>query len=1010
MGKETGFGQRFYVVKALWQESKMDKLWEKGRITVYKGMPWDWQGIPVLAKTDLVICGGSLGSVLEAKKYAGKEKKVLLALPESYLLPEVADTFRFGLSPEMCDFFPETAKSGKMLLPDEGKKYGEDFCLQNGIRLLYGVYLLDCCHLDEDTLCVRFGAKGGVFAILCGGLLKESEPVPFKGKETVSYGVLTYRQERGDFEVLKVSETVKGQELLAEGIDDAAFLGKMQAAAMDAFLEEKKKRGELILGRFAPKAYLENDSVSAYAPLSGIYASGFRKNPDAFPVLDRDDKEKSAEKERLTREGLGEKKGHLEEISFFTGNEFLKLGKYPLLGEKGRKVLKTSVMGRVRRYDVVVAGGGTAGAMAALYAARGGMRTALIEPQYVLGGTATAGGVSTYWFGNRFKDVEEIDRETDKLMKRLLVDRREGIWSSQDDFHPSLRACALQKLCLEAGVEIHYGQLCFGAVCEQQGEKIAKTKGVVAAGKNGITAYMGDFVIDATGDGDIAVFSGGKTVYGSEGDCITYWASLAQYVNARTYKNNFSTMVVSADPLDMTRFIIKARRLGDKLFDHGRYVSMRESRHLLAKTVVDLKDLMSFRTWEDGLYTCYSNYDPKGKLDADIVYCGVLPPQTKIQIPLSALLPCREDGEQIKGLYVAGKAIGATHNVFPSIRMQPDLMHQGAVLGGLLALCHKEKMKPEEMDSKRRKSFVRELTGDTLFLPEGSYAGQGKPGFLNDAVEKLGEASRTHWVDVPFTYVEAGQPEMLTVMLADGDLVCSLLKGRIQRDTRPYDWKREEKEAAGADKIPLRILLAGCLLWHGDVAFAREYGDYLLWQLSDNLLPKRKASVMCAQLLPDHGVMPEVVYGMNLLGRSKSPFAEPVFERVLSLLQADKRDYEDIRGGIYHYIESFARASVYGKSPVWIKWLGQLLDFREIDQAGEGAGDERMEQRLLILKLILSRALADKKDARGQRELCKLAENHCGAIAFSAQMALLKIQNGSRNGNEKTLHDWKFTY
>ena len=36
-----------------------------------------------------------------------------------------------------------------------------------------------------------------------------------------------------------------------------------------------------------------------------------------------------------------------------------------------------------------------------------------------------------------------------------------------------------------------------------------------------------------------------------------------------------------------------------------------------------------------------------------------------------------EKGERIEGLYVLGKAISATHNIFPSIRMQPDLMHQG---------------------------------------------------------------------------------------------------------------------------------------------------------------------------------------------------------------------------------------------------------------------------------------------------------------------------------------------
>jgi NADPH-dependent 2,4-dienoyl-CoA reductase/sulfur reductase-like enzyme len=43
----------------------------------------------------------------------------------------------------------------------------------------------------------------------------------------------------------------------------------------------------------------------------------------------------------------------------------------------------------VGEYDVVVAGGGVAGIAAAVSAARAGMRTALIERQGSLGGTAT---------------------------------------------------------------------------------------------------------------------------------------------------------------------------------------------------------------------------------------------------------------------------------------------------------------------------------------------------------------------------------------------------------------------------------------------------------------------------------------------------------------------------------------------------------------------------------------------------------------------------------------------
>lgn len=947
----------------------MEKRTEKYGIPFYDKLPADWQAIPVLSNTDVVIPGGTLRDIQKAGELAGQGKSVLLALPQSCLVPEAADTFCFDLTPEMRRFFPERTGRGNLLLPEEGKKYAEDFCTANHIDLLYGVYLLDCCS-HEGKLCLRLGAKGGVFAVLCRELIPSAGAGTGAGTDRISYGVLT--QECGAFQVLRIFE----KPIPGEDTDSAPFLQRMQEKAMEAFLEKKRERQDLILGRFAPR-------VSREA------ADSCREDKDCQSALSREE-------------------DPVREICVFTGNEFLKWGRYPLLGKAEHPVRGTCVRAKRECWDVVVAGGGTAGAMAALYAARGGLKTVLVEPEYVLGGTATAGGVSTYWFGNRFRDVEEIDKETDRLMRRFSVPRREGIWDGRDDFHPSLRAFVLQKLCLEAGVEIRYGQLCFGAVCEEEAGIPARIRGVAAAGERGITAYLGDFVIDATGDADIAVFCGARTVYGSERDCVTYWASLAQYVDVRAYKNNFSTMVVCADPVDRTRFIRRARKLGDHLFDHGRYLSMRESRHLVSKTVVDLKDLMGFRTWEDGLYTCYSNYDPKGKLSADLVYCGVLPPQAQIQIPLSALLPFREDGERIQGLYVAGKAISATHNVFPSIRMQPDLMHQGAVLGGLLAHCHREGIVPEKMDPAKRKSFVRGLTGDPLTLPEGCFSHREDPAFLREAVERLEEKSRTHWVDVPFTYTEAGQPEILTVMLAKREEVIPLLTKRLQRDTGAYDWRKTL--AAGGEVLPLRILLIGCCLWHGETSLEEEYADYVMESLSGDFLPKREASVMCAQLLPDHGVMPETVYQMNLLGRSGSPFAKPVFARALPLLREKERDYRDIRSGIFHYIESFALAASCGKDPVWAKWLGELLDFEEIALAGEDSGEDLIKQRLLILKLILSEALAGQGDQRGIERLFELAKNPCAAVSISARMALERTQKGRENGEEKALHDRKFTY
>ena len=893
-------------------------------------------GLPLLKETEYVILSGSLLALETAFSLAGQGAQVLLAVPETCLVPEICDTFRFREKQETGSIFPEELRKKGMLCPDETKKYLERRCREAGVELLYSVRPVDCSPSfgAEEKKLLLLAAKSGLYGMLCDSVLGERE----RNCERISYHALLREDGQEGFGLLTVTDRLAP----GEDKDDPSCYQRLWQSVIETYRQRKEKTPALALGRFAPRA--------AYLPEKG-----------AEPRLE--------EWRRRLQEG---EKAFLAE----SGNEFAGKGRHPLLPMR-------EVCCKEEEYEVVVAGGGTAGAMAALYAARGGAKTMLLEAEYVLGGTSTAGGVSTYWFGNRFADVAEIDRETGRLMEELNLKRRKGIWSGQDDFHPGIRAYVLQKLCMEAGVEIRYGQLCFGVSCEQDdSRKGKKITGVFAAGEKGCVHYRAKAVIDATGDGDIAVFAGAKTVYGSARDCITYWASLAQYTAVDGYRNNFSTMVVEADPLDMTRFILDGRQRGEGLFDHGRCVSMRESRHIRAVKTVTLKDMMAFRTWPDALYTCYSNYDPKGKLDADVVYCGVLPPQAQIQIPLSALLPCDKKGRQIQGLYVAGKAIGATHNVFPGIRMQPDLMHQGAVLGALLAQSIQKGIWPEQMEDGRRRTLIRELTGDLLTLPKGNQN-------CKEAVLRLSADSRTHWVDVPFTYVEQEEKEILTVMLAESKEALPLLKQRLETETRPCDWEKEEPS--------LRILLMGCCLWHGDTSYAEEYRDYLLWQLRKGKLLKRQGSTMCAQLLPDHGVMPEIVYQMNLLGRCSGKMALPVYERVLALLEKQERDYRKIEDGIYHYVESFAYAAETGGEPGFAGLIRRLLEFPEFTRAlSEEEDGDILTERLLILRLILCRALVRLGDAAGRAGLETLAQCRCMAVSVSAQRAFSEWKAGRR--------------
>ena len=64
------------------------------------------------------------------------------------------------------------------------------------------------------------------------------------------------------------------------------------------------------------------------------------------------------------------------------------------------------------------------------------------------------------------------------------------------------------------------------------------------------------------------------------------------------------------------------QRRNGQMFDHGSYVSVRESRHIRGRKRIGLKEVCLSATYEDGIYTCFSNYDPKGNLVA--VGSGIL--------------------------------------------------------------------------------------------------------------------------------------------------------------------------------------------------------------------------------------------------------------------------------------------------------------------------------------------------------------------------------------------------
>lgn len=159
---------------------------------------------------------------------------------------------------------------------------------------------------------------------------------------------------------------------------------------------------------------------------------------------------------------------------------------------------------------------------------------------------------------------------------------------------------------------------------------------------------------------------------------------------------------------------------------------------------------------------------------------------------------------------------------------------------------------------------------------------------------------------------------------------------------------------------------------------------------------------MCAQLLPDHGVMPELVYDLNLLSWGTGFSMEP-FCLVFEALKKEERDYMDIRKGTYSYLECFAYAAERSGRTEFIPLLRELAELPEFEEAlREENQVSLLAERLQTLLLLLYRALAGLGAEEGIKGLKQLSTVRCLAIRKSAEMGRKAVEEGSFDRTEKT--------
>ena len=369
-----------------------------------------------------------------------------------------------------------------------------------------------------------------------------------------------------------------------------------------------------------------------------------------------------------------------------------------------------------RDVDVVVAGGGTAGALAAIAAGREGARTLVLEQGACLGGIGSAGGINSYYCGVGGGLQDAVDARVEDLTPLFCGDE------AQRGFHPEAKKVVLEAMAFEADVDVRYQTTLTRVDTEPLATRLpaapasrpgVRVVGLAAAGPEGAEAWKTSVVIDSTGDGDAAALAGAPFAFGREKDGLphAYSLSAGMYRPDRgQHGANFDAGYCDpTDVEDMTR----ARRRALTFYRKETYddesrllymsplLGLRQARQVLGDYTLTLADEIEGREFPDVIAYAKAHYDNHGRdyefeSDAACFYVWALGQWRRpigCEVPYRCLLP-----RNVEGMLVACRAISLTQDAHHQLRMQNDMQRLGEAAGVAAAMAVKASVPPRHID------------------------------------------------------------------------------------------------------------------------------------------------------------------------------------------------------------------------------------------------------------------------------------------------------------------------
>ena len=866
--------------------------------------------IPVIASVDIVVIGGTVAGVAAAESAAGEGARVMLVAPRTYLGEDICATLRLGLKEGRVletDLEKRLFPEGQTVTPGHVKSTLAAIVIDAGVQTMFASYVTDVVRNGGGWPCgVVVANRAGRQAIaakiivdatdhawVCRRAGCASAPWP-GGSVQFEQGVLQLhgndrsgrrRHDGGGKYRHRVDELdIDVPDLSFASLDEARQVARDKTFADDLLRmseslffvppthvvcsksqREFEDGSSLDIGHFQPAREDRLYVLGGWADIPRRKAAELLR-PAAMTGIAIEVGRAAAARAKTSAEpahphvpgdGVAATvQGDVMEI--LTGARPTDAG-LPTVPADAR------TLPVLQEVDVLVIGGGTAGAAAGIAAARRGARTLVVEYQEGLGGIGTVGMIGKPYHGRSVGFANEVPYP-DFTEHKIEWYRKE-----------------LGK----AGGMMWFGVLGAGAFVEGH-----TVKGAVVCTPDRRGVVLAKVVIDATGNGDVAICAGADYMYGTveKGDIALQGTGLPERKAASSYVNSDYLLVDETDMVDVSRALVSVHTqvVKTKKYDFGTLIQNRERRRVVGDYVMCYVDQIAGRTFPDSVVFSGSDYDSHGYPSSPFFF---LFPHDEVSrkknhpapggtcyTPYRCLLP-----RGLEGILVAGLGISMDRDITAMVRMQRDIASQGYVVGTAAAMAAEAGTTPRNVN-------VRELQRhlvDIGALPEEVLTHKDSfplPALeVQRAIVEFGKATNPR---------QGGRP--LAVILTHRETALPLLRHAYRR-------------AGGQPKL----LFAQVLAVFGDKSVVPTLVDEL------NKIEEWDARILQGRMA-DHAHLPTPIDSIILaLGYAGDRSATPAIVRMVELLNQ--------KGGVLSHYRSVALALERLGNPAAAKPLADLL-------------------------------------------------------------------------------------